>query len=265
MVVLEDVGCAAMRAGAALWAAATSAAATAGRMEGMSSGCRLRAGGWRGPSVTWRCCRPFLSAAVGGGGAGLRSPPSGLGWACLRECVTACASVSAGCNSSRGLHLGAGGFGPGVSGMLAGGVCGYMVGLSVPWGLGLLAADVCGLLRVRGGEGRSAGGCVAGVCGLSGRSVRAVSRGLGLRALLGVFRPLGGEWGGRGRDGGRVEGCGAGFACVVSVYLSACSGAPVRPLVGREVWRRSWLSSADFADKCAYLVDLLVGCGERVL
>ena len=38
VVVLGDVGCSAMRAGAALRAAAASAAATAGRMEGMSPG-----------------------------------------------------------------------------------------------------------------------------------------------------------------------------------------------------------------------------------
>ena len=44
-----DAGWAVMRAG--FWAAA-SAAATAGRMEGMSSGCRLGAGGWGGPVVT---------------------------------------------------------------------------------------------------------------------------------------------------------------------------------------------------------------------
>ena len=46
-----DAGWAVMRA--ALWAAA-SAAATAERMEGMSSGCRLGAGSWGGPVVTWR-------------------------------------------------------------------------------------------------------------------------------------------------------------------------------------------------------------------
>ena len=40
VVVLRDSGCAVMRAVAGLWAAA-SAAATAGRMEGMSSACRL--------------------------------------------------------------------------------------------------------------------------------------------------------------------------------------------------------------------------------
>ena len=46
-----DAGRAVMRAG--LWAAA-SAAATAGRMEGMSSGCMFGTGGWGGPVVTWR-------------------------------------------------------------------------------------------------------------------------------------------------------------------------------------------------------------------
>ena len=54
VVVLGDVGCAAMRVEAAFWAAAASAPATAGRMEGISSGCRLGAGGWRGPAATWR-------------------------------------------------------------------------------------------------------------------------------------------------------------------------------------------------------------------
>ena len=52
VMVLGDVSCAAMRAGAALRAEAASAAATAGRMEGMSSGHRLGAGGWGGPAVT---------------------------------------------------------------------------------------------------------------------------------------------------------------------------------------------------------------------
>ena len=73
-----DAGWAVMRAG--LWAAA-SAAATAGRMEGTSSGCRLGAGGLEGQVVTWRPGGPIWSAAAGGGGAGLWSSPSGLGWA----------------------------------------------------------------------------------------------------------------------------------------------------------------------------------------
>ena len=78
VVVLGDVGCAVMRAVAGLWAAA-SAAASPGRVEGMSSGCRLGVAGWRGPAVTWRPGGPIWSAAVGEGDAGLRSSPSGLG------------------------------------------------------------------------------------------------------------------------------------------------------------------------------------------
>ena len=84
VVVLGDVGCAAMRAGAALWAAAASAAATAGRMEGMPSRCGLRAGGWRGLVVNLRPRGP------------IRSLPSRLRCAGLLQCVRACSSVFAG-------------------------------------------------------------------------------------------------------------------------------------------------------------------------
>ena len=70
VVLLGDASCAVMRAVAGLLAAA-SAAATAGSMEGMSSGCRLGAGGWGGLAVTWRPGGPIRSAAVGEGGAGL--------------------------------------------------------------------------------------------------------------------------------------------------------------------------------------------------
>ena len=132
VVVLAAVGCVPMRAGAAFWAAAASAAATAGRMEGISSGCGLGAGGWRGPAATWQPGGPIRSAAVGGGGAGPRSPPSGFGWAGLLQCVRACRSASGGWNSLRGLHSVAGGVGPGVSAVCAGGVCGSLGGLGVP-------------------------------------------------------------------------------------------------------------------------------------
>ena len=87
-----DAGWAVMRAG--LWAAA-SAAATAGRMEGMSSGCRLEAGGWGGPVVTWRPGGPIWSAAAGEGGAGLWPSPSRLGWARVLQCARSCGLASA--------------------------------------------------------------------------------------------------------------------------------------------------------------------------
>ena len=91
--VVVDAGSAVMRAG--LWAAA-SAAAPAGRMEGMSSGCRLGAGGWGGPVVTWRPGGPIWSAAAGEGGAGLWPSPSGLGWARVLQCARSCGLVSGG-------------------------------------------------------------------------------------------------------------------------------------------------------------------------
>ena len=65
VVVLGNTGCAVMRATAGLCVAAASAAATAGRMEGMSSGRRLGVGGLGGPAMTWRPGGPIWSAAVG--------------------------------------------------------------------------------------------------------------------------------------------------------------------------------------------------------
>ena len=101
-----DAGWAVMRAGLR---AAASAAATAGRMEGMSSGCRLGAGGWGGLVVTWRPGGPIWSAAAGEGGAGLWPCPSGLGWARVLQSARLCGLASAGGNSSRVLYSGAGG------------------------------------------------------------------------------------------------------------------------------------------------------------
>ena len=147
-----DAGCAVMRAVSGLWAAA-SAAATAGRMEGMSSGCRLGAGGWGGPVVTWRPGVPIRSAAAGEGGAGLWPSPSGLGWTGVLHFVRLCGLASAGGNSSRGLHSGVGGGGPWSSGLCAGGVCGPLGGVGVPRGAGR-GAPLGGCVRVveRGGR-----------------------------------------------------------------------------------------------------------------
>ena len=230
-----DAGWAVMRAG--LWAAA-SAAATAGRLEGRSSGCRLGAGCWRGPVMTWRPGRPIWSAAAGEGGAGLWPSPSGLGWAGVLQCVRLCWLASAGGNSSRGLHSGAGGGGPGSSGVCVGGVCGPLGGVGVPRGAGLLSAVVCGLSSVEGGEGCPAGGCVAGVCWCLGGWGRPVSRGPGVREMVGVCGSPGEQPEGRGMGGDCAVGC------VVSVYVSARRGALGWPVVGRAVWRRNLPSSA---------------------
>ena len=230
-----DAGWAVMRAG--LWAAA-SAAATAERMEGMSSGCRLGAGGWQGPVVTWRPGGPIWSAAAGEAGAGLRPFPCGLGRAGVLQCVRLCGLASPGGNSSRGLHSGAGGGGPGSSGVCAGGVGGPLGVVGVPRGAGLLSMGVCGLSSVGGGEGCPTGGCVAGVCRCSGGWGGPVSGGLGLRAMVGVCGSPGEQREGRGTGGDCAVGC------VVSVYVSARRGALALPVVGRAVWRRSSPSSA---------------------
>ena len=230
-----DAGWAVLQAGLR---AAASAAATAGRMEGMSSGCRLGPGGWGGLVVTWRPSRPIRLAAAGEGGAGLWPSPSGLGWARFLQCARLCGLASAGGNSWRGLHSGAGGGGPGSSGVCAGGVGGPLGGLGVPRGAGLLSAGVCGLSSVGGGEGCPAGGCVAGVCWCSAGCGRPVSRGPGVRAMVGVCGSPGEQREGRGTGGDCAVGC------VVSVYVSARRGALVWPVVGRAVRRRSLPSSA---------------------
>ena len=64
VVVLGDAGCAVMRAVAGLWAAA-SAAATTGRMKGMSSGCRLGLGGLGAPGPDMAARRVDLFGSAG--------------------------------------------------------------------------------------------------------------------------------------------------------------------------------------------------------
>ena len=59
-------------------------------------------------------------------------------------------------------------------------------------GRGLPSVGVCGLSSVGGGEGCPAGGSVAGVCCCLGGWGRPVSRGPGLRAMVGVCGSLGG-------------------------------------------------------------------------
>ena len=237
MVVFGDAGCAVMRAVAGLSAAA-SAAATAGRMEGMSSGCRLGVGDLGGRAVIWRPDGPIWSAAVVEGGAGLRSSPSGLGWAGVLQCVRLCGLASAEGNSSCGPHLGAGGGWPGLSRVCAVGVCGPLGGVGVPWGVGLPFVGVCGLLSVGGGEGCPAGGSVAGVCCCLAGWGRPVSQGSGVHPMVGVCGSPAGQRGRRGMGGDCAEGD------VVSVYVSVSSGVLVWPVVGRAVWRKSLPSSA---------------------
>ena len=63
---------------------------------GLPSGCRLGAGGWGGPVVTWRPGGPIWSTAAGEGGAVLWPSPSGLGRARVLQCARLCGLASAG-------------------------------------------------------------------------------------------------------------------------------------------------------------------------
>ena len=230
-----DAGWAVMRAG--LWAAA-SAAAMAGGMEGMSSGCRLGAGGLGGP-------RPDLGARradlVGSGGGGRRGAVAFSFWAWLGRGPAMCEVVWVGVRGGEqfawAAFRGRGGWCWVFWGVCAG-AGGRLGGVGVPRGAGLLSAGVCGLSSVGGGERCPAGGCVAGVCWCSGGWGRPVLRGPGVRAMVGVCGSPGEQREGRGmgRD------CAVG--CVVSVYVSARRGALAWPVVGRAVWRRSLASSA---------------------
>ena len=207
----------------------------------MSSGCRLGTGSWGSPVMIWRPGGPIWSAAAGEGGAGLWPFPSRLGWAGVLQCVRLGGLASAGGMSSRGLPSGAGGGGPGSSGVCAGGVCGPLGGVGVPRGSGLPSVGVCGLSSVGGGEGCPAAASVAGVCWCSGGWGRPVSRGPGVRAMVGVYGSPGEQREGRGMGGDCAVGC------AVSVYVSARSGALAWSVVGRAVWRRSLPSSATAA------------------
>ena len=236
-VEVVDAGWAVMWEVAGLWAVA-SAAAAAGRMEGTSSGCRLGAGVWGGPVVTWRPGGPIWSAAAGEGGARLWPSPSGLGWAGVLQCVRLCGLASAGGNSSRGLHSGARGVGLGLLGCARGACAGHWVGWACRGARGSPQLVFCGLSSVGVGEGWLVGGSVAGVCWRSGGCRRPVSRGPGVCTMVGV----------RGSPGEQREGRGMGGDCAVgravSVYVSARSGALAWSVVGRAVWRGSLPSSA---------------------
>ena len=236
VVVLGDAGCAVMRAFAGLWAVASAAD------EGMSSGCRLGVGGWGGPAVSWLPSGPIWSAAVGEGGAGLWPSPSGLCWAGVLQCVRLCGLAPAGGNGTPGLHSGPGGGWACVfSGVCAGGACGPLGGVGVPRGVGLPSVGVCGLLSVGGGEGCPADSSVADVCCCLGGWGRPVWRHPGSRVMVGVCGSPGGQRERRGMGGDCAVGC------VVSVYVSARSGALAWAFGGRAVCRRSLPSSAAVA------------------
>ena len=213
VVVSDEAGCAVMRAVAGLLAAA-SAAATAGRMQGISTGCRLAVGGSGGLAVSRRPGGPIWLAALGEEGAGLRFLPSALGLTGVLQCVRLCGLASAGGNSLRGLHSGAGGGGLGFPGCVRGACTGHWAGRACREAPGSMRR-VCAGRRVWGVV-RRVQRCVRG-----GRLQSVpLSRGPGVRALLGVClgcRP--------GTGGGEA---GAGIARGAVLCLCMCLLAAVR-------------------------------------
>ena len=177
--------------------------------------------------------------------------PSGLAWAGVLQGVRLCGLASAGGNSSRGLHSGAGAAGPGSSGVCAGGVCGPLGGVGVPRGAGLPSVGVCGLSSVCGGEGCPAGGSVAGVCWCSGRWGRPVSRGPGVLAMVDVCGSPGGQREGRGMGGDCAVGCAVLGVCVRS-QRRACV-VSCRPGGLEEKLAVFCCRGKHFADELAYL------------
>ena len=149
MLALGDARCGVMRAVAGLWAVA-SAVATAGRMEVMSSGCRLGLGGWGGPAVTWQPGGPIWSAAVREGGPGLWPSLSGLGLAGVLQCVRLRGLASAGGKEFARAAFGGRRGWAWVFWGVRGGVCWPLGGMGVPQGVGLPSVDVCGLWSVGG-------------------------------------------------------------------------------------------------------------------
>ena len=222
-----------------------------------------------GLAVTWRPSGPILSAAVGEGGAGLRSPPSGLGLAQLLQCVRVCGLVSGGGEQFVWAAFGGRGgtgleFQGGVRGVCAGhwagwvcrGVCGSSLRVCAGcrvWGM-VRAARREGLWRASvvvwaggGGPFRGARGCTRWWACV-GRQVGSGEGGAGVGVALGVW--------------GWVPVCGVGVwarlqrrACVVTCRLGGLE-EKLALFCGR---------GKDFADECAYLVHLLVGGGKRVL
>ena len=190
-----DAGWAVMRAG--LWAAA-SAAATAGRMQGMSPGCRLGAGGWGGPVCDLVARRANL---VGSGGGGRRGAVAFSFWAWLGRGPAMCEVfwvASVGGNSSRGLHSGAGGVGLDLLGCVRGAWAGHCVG----W-------------ACRGARGSSRRVCVG--CRVWG-VVRGVRR-------VAVWRACAGVRAGGGGPCRRARGCARWWACVGLRVSSERGGA----------------------------------------
>ena len=231
-MVSGEAGCAVMRAVAGLWGAA-SAAATAGRMEGMSSGHRLEVG-----PTSLAARRPDL---VGSGGRGRRGAVVFAFWArlgrgpAMREVVWS--GVRRGKQLAWAAWGGRGGWAWGSKGVWRGTRAGHWAGWACcgAWGSLRWVCASCLVWGVVGG--------VRWVGPLRASAVVWAGGEGPCRDTRGCAR----WWACVGSRLGNGGGAGAGDCaggCAVSVYVSACSGALVWSLVGRAVRRRSLPSSA---------------------
>ena len=136
VVVLEDAGCAVMRAVAALWVTAASPAATAGRMEGIFLGPQVGGGWLAGPGRYLGARRADL---VGSGRGGRRGAAVFAFWARLGRGPAMREVVWGGVRGGKQFAWASSGGKAGLS-QGSGGVCGGRVRVIGPVG----CADGCG-------------------------------------------------------------------------------------------------------------------------
>ena len=195
--------------GRAVPAAAASASATAGKMEAISYGCGLRAGGCKGTVAIRQSWADLIGSGV----------LPRLGAAVSTNCVV------------RGS----------VPEICEGAFVSDHEGETFAWAAFECRgrrAKVYGAARVGRVWVTVSGGCAVGrealCCGclwVLGWRGGSLSRGPGLCRPVGECRRLGEEWGGRGR------GCGAGFVCGVLAFVVARRVVDVWSCVPLDVWR----------------------------
>ena len=229
-VVLRDAGCAVMRAGAALRAAAGSAAANTGRMEAISSGSMMGAGGSKGRNLAAWGADLDGSGMRGRRRAAVSTDSVWLGRA-RAICEGARISAHGGGKVVWAAFRCRGGTGLGLRGFARWGwVC------RGAWGALWRVCAGCRVLVAAGHAlwGRPWRACV----GFRDRGAEDPCRG----ARRSARRANVGHWV-ESREG-RCRGCGAGLECGDPVFLFARGGGHVWSSVGLEVWRWSLPSTA---------------------
>ena len=251
VVVLGDAGRAVMRAVAGLWAAASE---DGGHVLGQQVG-----GAWLGgPARDLAAQRADLVGSAGGGRRRAAVFTSGLGCAGVLQCVRSCGLASAGGNSLRRLHSGAGGVG--FRGCVRGACAGHWAGWACCGAWGSMRWEWAGrrVWGVLGGFGRWVRG---GRVRLFWRVGEAPVAGPG-GARAGWRVRAGWVAGGEGQ-GRRFRGGGCRVGVCVRLQRCACV-VSCRPGGLEEKLAFFCGRGEDFADERAYLLQLLVSGGKRV-